>query len=95
MFKFLFEQKHDKKYYELNSSVPLRQALTGTHILENPQILIVSPDEAPKYARTPFAPVPLELPTENAHWLCEKYFNLVSYEQAFQIYMEALYGDKK
>ena len=44
--------------------MPLRQALTGTHILENPQILIASPEEATNYARTPFAPVPLVLPTD-------------------------------
>lgn len=55
----LTQQKHDQKYYELDSSLPLRQALTGTHILENPQILVVTPEDAARYPRTPLAPAPL------------------------------------
>ena len=55
----LTQQKHDQKYYELDSSLPLRQALAGTHILENPQILVVTPEDAARYPRTPLAPAPL------------------------------------
>ena len=56
------KQKHDQKYYELDASLPLRQALAGTHILENPQILVVTPEDAARYPRTPLAPAPLAPP---------------------------------
>lgn len=56
----LYFQNHDQKFFELASTVPLKELFNGKRILEHPQIYVVKPEDKTSFSIVP-SPPPLTL----------------------------------